>query len=236
VTAEARNRETTAAEGPARPSSPIGARRRFAAGTDAGDLKAYMGPFVERLGYRFNTDEQFVGMVLDGVLEVLASTGDVYCPCRMRTGDAKEDVRIICPCIPFHRDEFARMRKCWCGLFIRTDVEDGSSLLGVIEDPKGPVEVPVARVDDMRDGEVRRVLVGKRDVAVFRVDGAFHALSNVCRHAFAPLSEGWLDGHAAVCPWHGWRYDVRDGTTDHPDADVRVYPVVVRDGEVLIVV
>jgi ferredoxin-thioredoxin reductase catalytic chain len=211
-------------------------RRRFAEGTTAQDLRDYMGPFVARLGYRFNTDEEFVGMVLDGVLEVLASTGDVYCPCRMRTGDPKQDAEIVCPCIPFHRDEFAAMRKCWCGLFIRTDVEDGSALLGVIETPEGPLEVPVARVDDMRDGEARRVRVGKRDVGVFRVEGAFYALSNVCRHAFAPLAEGWLEGHMVVCPWHGWRYDVRDGTTDHPDSDVRVYPVVVRDGEVFIVV
>jgi ferredoxin-thioredoxin reductase catalytic chain len=225
-----------AAAPPMPPSDSAPVRPRFAVGTNANDLRAYMAPFVERLGYRFNTDEEFVGMVLDGVLEVLASTGDVYCPCRMRTGDPKEDAKIVCPCIPFHRDEFAAMRKCWCGLFIRADVEDGAALLGVIEDAKGPLEVPVARVDDMRDGEARRVLVGKRDLAVFRVDGAFHALSNVCRHAFAPLSEGWVDGHVVMCPWHGWRYDVRDGTTDHPDADVRTYPVVVRDGEVLVIV
>jgi ferredoxin-thioredoxin reductase catalytic chain len=228
-----------AAEGASTPpmpppdSAPV--RRRFAEGTTADELRAYMRPFVERLGYRFNTDEEFVGMVLDGVLEVLANTGDVYCPCRMRTGDPKEDAKIVCPCIPFHRDQFAAMRKCWCGLFIRTDVEDGTALLGLIEDAKGPLEVPVARADDMRDGEVRRVLVGKRDIAVVRAEGAFYALSNVCRHAFAPLSEGWVDGHVVMCPWHGWRYDVRDGTTDHPDADVRTYLVVVRDGEVLIV-
>ncbi len=211
-------------------------RRRFPEGTTAEDLKAYMGPFVERLGYKFNTDGEFVAMVLEGELEVLATTGDVYCPCRMRTGDPKEDVKIICPCIPFFRDEFAGMRKCWCGLFIRADVEDGAALMGVIAEPEGPIEVPVARVDDMRDGEARRVKVGKTALAVFRVDGEFFALSDVCRHAFAPLSEGWLDGHAVMCPWHGWRYDVRDGTTDHPDADVRTYPVTVRDGEVLVTV
>jgi ferredoxin-thioredoxin reductase catalytic chain len=212
------------------------ARRRFREGTTAEDLKAYMGPFVASLGYKFNTDDEFVGMVLDGVLEVLAQTGDVYCPCRIRTGEPKEDVTIICPCIPFHRDEFAGMRKCWCGLFIRTDVEDGSTLLGVIEEPTGPVEVPVARADDMRDGEARHVTIGKRDIALFRVDGEFFALSNLCRHAFAPLSEGFMDGHTVMCPWHGWRYDVRDGSTDHPNADVRVYDVSVRDGEVLVTV
>jgi nitrite reductase/ring-hydroxylating ferredoxin subunit len=60
------------------------------------------------------------------------------------------------------------------------------------------------------------------------------ALSNLCRHAFGPLSEGFTDGFYLMCPWHGWRYDVRDGSTDHPNADVSTYPVTVRDGLVLV--
>jgi ferredoxin-thioredoxin reductase catalytic chain len=209
-------------------------RRRFFDGTTADDLRAYMAPFVARLGYRFNTDEEFVDVVLASELEILAETGDLYCPCRIRTGDPKADAAIVCPCIPFHLDEFAALRKCWCGLFIRTDVEDGSTLHGVSEVPSGPVEVRVAAIGDLRDGEVRHVKIGKRDIALARVGGEYYALSNVCRHAYAPLSDGFLDGYALMCPWHGWRYDVRDGSTDHPDADVRVYPVTVRDGEIFV--
>ena len=76
--------------------------------------------------------------------------------------------------------------------------------------------------------------VGKNDIALARVGDDVYALSNVCRHAFGPLAEGFVDGYALLCPWHGWRYDVRDGTTDHPNADVRTYPVTVRDGEVFV--
>jgi ferredoxin-thioredoxin reductase catalytic chain len=215
-------------------------RRRFAPGTTVDDLKTYMAPFVERLGYKFNTDEEFVGMVLEGELEVLERDGDIYCPCRVRTGDPKEDVRIICPCIPFYLADFTAMRKCWCGLFIRTDVEDGSTLHGVIEQPEGsgPSEVLVAMTDDLCDGQVRAVHVGKRDLVLARVSAEeWYALSNLCRHAFGPLAEGFLDErYYLMCPWHGWRYDVRTGTTDHPASDVRTYPVAVRDKEVFVTV
>lgn len=209
-------------------------RRRFFDGTTVDDLKAYMVPFVERLGYRLNTDSEFVDAVFASELEILNDAGDVYCPCRIRTGEPKADAAIVCPCIPFNLDEFAALRKCWCGLFIRADVEDGAALHGVSEVPQGPVEVRVAARDDLRDGEVRHLKIGKRDIALARAAGDYFALSNVCRHAFAPLSDGFLDGYALMCPWHGWRYDVRDGTTDHPNADVRVFPVTVRDGEVFV--
>lgn len=216
---------------------PHTVRRRFHEGTTREDLKAYMGPFVASLGYKFNTEADFVDEVLSSELEILAETGDVYCPCRMRTGDPKEDVKIICPCIPFFRTQFAAMRKCWCGLFITVDVEDGAELIGVIDEPEPgqAVEVPLLRVEDLAPGQVKHVKVDKRDIAVARVGDEFFALSNVCRHAFAPLADGALDGYEVMCPWHGWRYDVRTGETDHPDADVATYPVIVRDGVVRVV-
>lgn len=213
-------------------------RRVFAPGTTIEDLKRDMAPFAERLGYRFNTEAEFVDEVLASEIEILERDGDVYCPCRVRTGDPKEDVKIVCPCIPFHRDLFAALGKCWCGLFIRSDVEDGADLIGVIDEPAVGVEidVPVCRAGDLAPGAVRHVKVGKLDLAVVNVNGNFFALSNICRHAFGPLSEGFVDGHALICPWHGWRYDVRTGSTDHPNADVRTFPVAVRDGEVLVTV
>lgn len=195
-----------------------------------------MAPFALRLGYRFNDDEDFVNEVLASEIEILEETGDVYCPCRVRTGDPKEDVKIVCPCIPFYADQFAKLRKCWCGLFIRTDVTDGSELHGVIEVPEGPAEVPVALAEEFPPGTLRTIRVGKREITLARVDGEFFALGNVCRHAFGPLGQGFMDGYMAVCPWHGWRYDVRDGTTDHPDADVRTYETFVRDGYVFVTV
>jgi ferredoxin-thioredoxin reductase catalytic chain len=209
-------------------------KRRFAPGTTIDDLKAYMEPFAARLGYKFNTDEDFVVMVLEGEIEVLDRDGDVYCPCRMRTGDPKEDLKIICPCLPFYTDQFSAMRKCWCGLFIRTDVVDGSALHGMIEVPSGPVDVRVAATGDLADGQGRVVAVGKRKLALFRVGGEFFCLENVCNHLWAPLGEGYLEGYDVMCPWHGWRYDVRTGKTDHPDADVKTYPVIVRGGEVFV--
>jgi len=210
------------------------ARRRFAPGTTADDLKAYMAPFVTRLGFKFNTDEGFVEQLLSTEIGILDEAGDVYCPCRLRSGDPKKDAEIVCPCIAVNLREFSARKKCWCGLFIRADVADGASLHGVITAAEGAVEVRVAAFDDLCDAQVRHLKVGKRDIALARVGGEYFALSNVCRHAFGQLADGYMEGYALMCPLHGWRYDVRDGTTDHPGADVRTYPVTVRAGEVFI--
>ncbi len=211
-------------------------RAMFEPGTTIEDLKEYMGPFAERLGYKFNTETDFVDEVLAAELEILDKDGDVYCPCRIRSGDPKEDLKIVCPCIPFFADQFAAIDKCWCGLFIREHVEDGADLIGVVEDvePGTIVEVPVMRLEDIAPGSIRHTKIGKRDIAIARVGDEVFALSNVCRHAFGPLADGFMDGYEVMCPWHGWRYDVRTGTTDHPNTDVSTFPVTLRDGLVLV--
>lgn len=50
-----------------------------------------------------------------------------------------------------------------------------------------------------------------RVVALFNVDGEFHALDGVCPHAGGPLGEGTLKGTIVTCPWHGWQFDVTTG-------------------------
>lgn len=44
------------------------------------------------------------------------------------------------------------------------------------------------------------------------MDGEPFAVSRRCRHQLADLAKGSLDADGClVCPWHGSRYDVRDG-------------------------
>ena len=43
--------------------------------------------------------------------------GELYCPCRVVTGNKEKDKEIICPCI-FHRGEIELQKHCLCNLFI----------------------------------------------------------------------------------------------------------------------
>ena len=45
-------------------------------------------------------------------------------PARSAPASATHDMKIVCPCIPYHRAHFDAMRRCWCGLFVHNDVTD----------------------------------------------------------------------------------------------------------------
>lgn len=71
-------------------------------------------------------------------------------------------------------------------------------------------------------------------IALYNVEGTIHATANVCTHAFALLSDGWLEGDTVECPLHGGRFDVVTGKAmgDPVDCDLRVFPVEIEDGVV----
>ncbi len=63
-------------------------------------------------------------------------------------------------------------------------------------------------LEEPAPGQVRR----SGSWAVGNSRGELFAVSRRCRHQLADLSAGSIDADGClVCPWHGSRYDVRDG-------------------------
>lgn len=95
--------------------------------------------------------------------------------------------------------------------------------------------VRVVAAADLPPGKCMEALVAGKPVALFNVDGVFHAISNTCVHRGGPLGQGVLDGKLVLCPWHAWAYDVTTGTSDvNPELKVATYETRVEDGQVLV--
>lgn len=94
--------------------------------------------------------------------------------------------------------------------------------------------VKVCGVGDLTPGSGMMAEAGGKQVAVFNVDGEFHAMGGECTHQGGPLGEGELEGSVVTCPWHGARFDVTTGTVKAFPAPTSVesYPVTVEGDEV----
>ena len=81
----------------------------------------------------------------------------------------------------------------------------------------------------LKPGEVSEVIAGGTAIAVCNVDGTYHAVSNSCPHADGPLGEGGLEGSVLTCPYHGWAFDVTDGScSTNADAHIATYEVAIE--------
>ena len=112
----------------------------------------------------------------------------------------------------------------------------------------------VGAVADFEVGRPTRVEIEGRGFVVVNAGAEFHVARDVCPHQGARLSAGLCKGEVRAeavggpveyrtdgrmllqCAWHGWIFDLSSGRAlaDPDRARVRVYPVRVADGRVLV--
>jgi ferredoxin-thioredoxin reductase catalytic chain len=82
------------------------------------DLYLKMNDHAKEKNFRLNEDSDVVNEILNKLLIRKRKFGDIYCPCRIVTGDEEKNKEIACPCI-FHVSEVESHGSCLCGLFIK---------------------------------------------------------------------------------------------------------------------
>ena len=86
----------------------------------------------------------------------------------------------------------------------------------VLDGPRTPdaragTSVSLGRVRELAARLPLTVALGGRNFRIVAIDGQLFAHDAECPHLGGPLSLGRLEGCEAVCPWHGYRFDVRTG-------------------------
>lgn len=92
----------------------------------------------------------------------------------------------------------------------------------------------VAKVGSVKPGGVLGVSVGRKQIALFNVDGEYFATDDTCTHDFESLSGGELDGDQVECPAHGAMFDVKTGKVTSLPATLPLatYPVRIEGEDV----
>jgi 3-phenylpropionate/trans-cinnamate dioxygenase ferredoxin subunit len=102
-----------------------------------------------------------------------------------------------------------------------------------------PMLVEIGKTSDIPEGEARRFVVERIEVAVANLgDGTFLAVDDICSHAEASLSEGEVDveDETIECPRHGSVFDLRTGQPRSLPATLPVvsFPVKVEGDTIMI--
>jgi 3-phenylpropionate/trans-cinnamate dioxygenase ferredoxin subunit len=99
--------------------------------------------------------------------------------------------------------------------------------------------IEVAKAGDIPDGEVRRVVADRIEIALVNLgNGQFVAVDDICSHAESSLSEGEVDvdDETIECARHGSIFDLRSGKPRSLPATLPVttFPVKVEGDAILI--
>jgi naphthalene 1,2-dioxygenase system ferredoxin subunit len=99
--------------------------------------------------------------------------------------------------------------------------------------PKGQ---DVCSATELNPGDMKCVFLGTTRILLSNVDGQVYATSDLCSHALAYLSDGFLEGSVVECPLHGAQFDVVTGKalSAPADGDIETYEVTVANGRIFV--
>jgi NAD(P)H-dependent nitrite reductase small subunit len=92
----------------------------------------------------------------------------------------------------------------------------------------------LCELNELVEAKGKYVEINGFQLAVFRYGDNVYVMDNTCPHAGGPLAEGDVEDGCAVCPWHGWNFQLESGElVNAPGVKIRTYParIYTRAGE-----
>jgi apoptosis-inducing factor 3 len=93
-----------------------------------------------------------------------------------------------------------------------------------------------AALAEVKERGVMDAEINGEEIALYWVEDAVYATENICTHAFARLSEGFLEGDCIECPIHQALFNVKTGAAVTPPAytAVKTFPTKIEGDDVLV--
>lgn len=71
--------------------------------------------------------------------------------------------------------------------------------------------ISVCGIQDVSEDEPKAVEVDQKKIGIFVINEQYFAIENVCPHAFALLTEGFVEDQSVECPLHEAIFDIPTG-------------------------
>jgi len=78
-------------------------------------------------------------------------------------------------------------------------------------------------------------IVGGRKVCMAIINGKLHIVSDRCTHNGESLGKGKINfAGEVVCPWHGYRFELKTGRCRSDSPDLETFPVKIENDGVFV--
>ena len=95
--------------------------------------------------------------------------------------------------------------------------------------------IKVAKLEDIKPGKRKVVLVNGTEIALFNINGEFYAINNRCPHAEFSLGAGLIYEDMVICPGHAWMFKLKTGESiTKKSQPVKTYKVIIEGKDIKI--
>ena len=97
-------------------------------------------------------------------------------------------------------------------------------------------KIELCSVDEVAEGEAKRVETNGLQLAVFNLNGQFYVTDDLCTHGPGLLHEGYIDGDIVECNFHNGSFNIKTGEVVDPPCmiPIKTYRTLVEGDKVFI--
>jgi nitrite reductase/ring-hydroxylating ferredoxin subunit len=94
----------------------------------------------------------------------------------------------------------------------------------------------LCRTNEISEEQLKQFVLKEVEVLVIKQAGQIYCLQARCTHAGAPLVEGELKDDVLQCPWHGSRFNIKNGLVIRGPAakQLRTYNCIIEEDRLLV--
>lgn len=94
----------------------------------------------------------------------------------------------------------------------------------------------VCEIHDISEDMPKAVQVEGTQLGLFKIEDGFFAIENVCPHAYALLTDGFIEDETVECPLHEAIFEIKTGVLQSGPGcrNLRTYPVKVEGDQVFV--
>ena len=94
----------------------------------------------------------------------------------------------------------------------------------------------LCRTNEVAEEELKQIVLIETEILVINHSGETYCLQARCTHAGAPFVEGELKDDVLQCPWHGSRFNIKNGLVIRGPAgnQLRTYNCRIEEDRLLI--
>ena len=93
----------------------------------------------------------------------------------------------------------------------------------------------ICNIKNLKHRSVNKFILNEKEILLTYVNNQIYLTDSICLHMGAPLEKGRLTNDYIQCPWHGCKWNFKNGKCLNNSMKLNVYEHVLENNEIYLI-
>ena len=95
-------------------------------------------------------------------------------------------------------------------------------------------KIKICNKNELKENSINLIKCNEKEILIIKSNDEIFLTSSICLHMGAPLVNGKLTKEYLQCPWHGCKWDFKDGKCLNNSMQLKTFEHLVENDEIFL--